>query len=85
MVLAQKPKPGANPDELEAKYGVSLSREAYDRDSQSHEFQVDESWHDAYVYVWARVDIGFQQLYSEPIELGQFKLKKSSSYWGLFG
>lgn len=84
-IIRQKPKAKVTIESLDPVYQTSLDRATYHQDPAGHEFDADPEWHDAYVTVWAVIDLGFQTFASEPLVVGQLKLKKAKTLWGLFG
>ncbi|MFP6612530.1 MAG: AarF/UbiB family protein [Pirellulales bacterium] len=74
----------ARPEEVEQLYSVPLHREQWETDERCHKLGVQEDWEQAYVIVWAVVDLGFEEFYSPPLVLGQIPVAKKMRSWSLF-
>jgi hypothetical protein len=83
-VCQTEPSTHARPDEVKQLCSAELHRERWEAGDRFHEIEVEEDWEQAYVVVWAVIDLGFEEFYSPPLVLGQIPAPKKSRRWGLF-
>jgi len=70
-------------DVTDLLYGCNIDAARYEADGGFHEVELDEDWIDAYVVVWAIVDLGYEEFTSPWVELGRLKPPKKKR-WGIF-
>ncbi|MEQ8791754.1 MAG: hypothetical protein RIC55_36160 [Pirellulaceae bacterium] len=80
-VCAEPPQTQQGPRDVAAVFQTSLTRDQYNPQA-GLEIEVSPPWHDHVVVVWAEVDLGFEVLFSQPLELGRLQLVKRRRWFG---
>jgi hypothetical protein len=73
------------PDDVDALHKATVQRAQWDP-HVGYVVPMEPDWEDSRVYVWAVVELGFQQFFSAPLEAGQVKAltRQTERRWGLF-
>jgi hypothetical protein len=71
LICRNRPPDGATPETAAAVIKIPKTRELYQSGGGYHAQQLDAAAKGCYVVVWARVDIGSESLWSEPLVLGK--------------
>jgi hypothetical protein len=84
-ICATPPASHRIPDDVVALHMATVQREHWDP-HVGYVIPMESDWEEARVYVWAVVELGFQQFFSTPFEVGQIKplTKHTQRRWGLF-
>ncbi len=84
LVTSTKLGPHDLPEDAESLYRAQLDRPEGDCNGQL-QVAPESGWEGARIYLWARIDLGFQVFYSEPYQLGSVPpVSVKTSRWGLF-
>lgn len=70
-ICRNMPPESISPDEVAALLRIRKTRELYQSAGGYHPQEIDAAWKGAYVVVWARIDLGENALWSEPLVLGR--------------
>ncbi len=71
LICRSRPAEGVSPDDAASLLRIRKSRELYQSAGGFHTQQIDAAWRGSYVVVWARIDLGSDSLWSEPLVLGK--------------
>ncbi len=84
-VCPEQPAAHATPKDVKKLATAAIRYERWKKNDRCHKVEVQEEWDEAYVAVWAVVDLEFETFYSPPLVLGQIPPAKKARRWGLFG
>jgi hypothetical protein len=70
-VCRSKPSASAKPESLAAWLSFPMTRELYESAGGSRSLQAEAEWKGGYVVVWARIDLGPEIFWSQPLVLGR--------------
>ena len=71
VLCRSRPATAASPDETPSLLRIPKTRELYQAAGGYHAQQIDPAWKGCYVVVWARLDLGETEAWSEPLVLGK--------------
>jgi hypothetical protein len=71
LICRNRPADGTTPDAIAAVLKIPKTRELYQSGGGYHAQQLDAMAKGCYVVVWARIDLGSESLWSEPLVLGK--------------
>jgi len=71
LVCRNRPTADESPDLIKAWIDFPMTREMYQSAGGFRRQSIDPTWRGAYVVVWAKVDLGTDVLWSEPLVLGK--------------
>jgi hypothetical protein len=71
FICRNRPAPSATPETATAVLKIPKTRELYQSGGGYHAQQLDVTTKGCYAVVWARVDLGTESLWSEPLVLGK--------------
>lgn len=70
-ICRNTPPDGISPEEVAALLRIRKTRELYQSAGGYHPQEIDAAWKGAYVVIWARIDLGAETLWSEPLVMGR--------------
>jgi hypothetical protein len=71
MVCRNRPAAGESPDTIKGWVDFPMTREMYQSAGGFRRHVIDAAWQGAYVVVWAKIDLGAESFWSEPLVLGK--------------
>ena len=71
MVCRHRPVAGESPDGIKGWVDFPLTREMYQSAGGFRRHVIDAAWQGSYVVVWAKIDLGDESFWSEPLVLGK--------------
>lgn len=71
MICRHRPVAGESPDSISAWLDFPMTREMYQSAGGFRRQKIDATWQGSYVVVWAKIDLGSEVLWSEPLVLGK--------------
>ncbi len=71
MICRNRPVAGESPDSIGAWLDFPMTREMYQSAGGFRRQTIDAAWQGSYVVVWAKIDLGTEVLWSEPLVLGK--------------
>lgn len=71
MVCRNRPTNGDSPDRIKAWIDFPMTREMYQAAGGFRRQTIEPTWQGSYIVVWARIDLGSEILWSEPLVLGK--------------
>jgi len=80
-ICLQAPRPTASPADVETVYRSTVHRGEEDSERIEHVLVVPPEWAPSVVVVWGALDLGFQTLYTPPVELGRIEPPPSKGGW----
>lgn len=82
-ICAKRPTGHVSPDDVESLHQATLQREQWN-EATGYSIPFDPQFHDAFVVIWAVIDLGYQTFFSEPLILGPLEPAPKQRRWGLF-
>jgi hypothetical protein len=71
LLCRNRPAAGDSPEGIAAWHKFQMTRENFEKAGGSKTVHAEAAWKGAYVVVWARIDLGDEVLWSEPLVLGK--------------
>jgi serine/threonine protein kinase len=71
LLCRNRPAAGESPEGIAAWHKFQMTRENFEKAGGSKMVHAEAAWKGAYVVVWARIDLGDEVLWSEPLVLGK--------------
>jgi hypothetical protein len=82
-ICSKPPAEHTLPTDVPAEYATVIARDEWDPE-QGCSIEMDPSWEECRVYVWAELDLGYQVFFSTPFEVGQIQPQPKQRRWSLF-
>ena len=71
LLCRNRPAAGDSPEGIVAWYKFQMTRENFEKAGGTKTVHADAAWKGCYVVVWARIDLGDEVMWSEPLTLGK--------------
>jgi serine/threonine protein kinase len=71
LLCRNRPAAGESPEKITAWHKFQMTRENFEKAGGSKTVHAEAAWKGCYVVVWARIDLGDEVMWSEPLVLGK--------------